>query len=124
MKNPEQLLATEVANFLMMEYPNIIYRFDIAADIPLPPHLASRNRQLHGKFTRGYPDLLICKKVGDFGGLYLELKATKKVPNTEHTRRQAIYHQLLRDAGYKAMFVCGLENAKKEIKKFLGLSLL
>ena len=120
MKKPEQLLATRVANFMMMEHPTVIYRFDLAADMPLPIVLAKRNKDLHGKWTKGYPDLLICKGVGKYGGLYVELKATKKVPDNDHTRRQAVYHEALRKSGFKAVFACGYAQAVKEINTYLN----
>lgn len=47
------------------------------------------------------------------------LKATKTVLNSEHTRRQSVYHEALRNAGYKAMFVCGFYEAKSAIDKYL-----
>jgi len=116
---PETLLASRVASFLKMNYPDIIFRFDLAADMPLPPHLAKRSKELHGKFNRGYPDLLIAWSTKKYGGLYLELKAGDSVPNTEHTRRQAAYHERLKRAGYKATFCCGYEECTKKIKKYL-----
>lgn len=118
-KKPESVLATRVANYMMMEYPLIIYRFDLAADMPLPIVHAKRNKELHGKWTRGYPDLLICKKRKKYGGLYLELKATDEVPDNEHTRRQAVFHEALRNAGYKVQFACGYEEATGAIDKYL-----
>jgi len=119
MKKPEQLLTTRVANYLRGDYPDIIFRVDLAADMPLPPALAKRNKEVHGKWSRGYPDLLICKVRKKYGGLYIELKATPKVPNTEHTRRQAAYHVLLRKAGYKVTFACGYDEAVAAIDKYL-----
>lgn len=119
MKKPESVLATRVANYLRRSYPEIIFRFDIGADIPLPPVHAKRNKELHGKWSRGYPDLLICKVRKKYGGLYLELKATKTVPDNEHTRRQEVFHHLLRKAGYKVMFVCGYDESIAAIDSYL-----
>ena len=117
---PETLLATRVAAYLRMHYPNIIFRFDLAADMPLPPHLAKRGKELHGeRNNRGFPDLFVAWSSKKYGGLYLELKAGDKVPNTEHTRRQASYHHRLRLAGYKVNFCCGYEECTRMIKKFL-----
>lgn len=118
-KKPETLLATQVANYLRLHYPTKIFRFDLAADMPLPMVLAKRGKELHGQFNRGYPDLFIAWSKKKYGGLYLELKAGDSVPNTEHTRRQAAYHELLRLAGYKVQFACGLDDAKKKIDKYL-----
>lgn len=119
-KKPEDRLSSRVANFIRMYHPDIIFRFDLAADMPLPPHLAKRSKELHGeKWNRGYPDLFIAKCSKKYGGLYLELKAGDKVPNSAHTRRQAVYHVHLRAAGYKVQFACGFEDAKKKIEKYL-----
>jgi len=119
MKKPEQLLASQVATHMKIHYPYIIYRYDLAADMPLPPVLAKRGKELHGKWNRKYPDLFIAKKVKKYGGLYLELKATDEVPNTAHTRGQAVYHQALRQAGYRVHFCCGLGDCIKKIRKYL-----
>ncbi len=112
-------MATRVSAFLRAEYPDTIFRFDLAADVPLPMVHAKRGKALHGKFNKGYPDLFVAKCKGKKGGLYLELKATTTVPNTEHTRRQAYIHSILRSCGYKVSFCCGYEECIKKIKKYL-----
>ena len=123
---PEQLLASRVANYLKLNYPNTPYRFDTGADIRTDMQSAKRNKSLHGKWSKGYPDLFIahCKrnKKGriKYGGLYIELKATKTVPNSAHTRTQAAYHAMLRSQGYKVSFACGYEEATELIKSYLS----
>jgi len=116
---PEQLLASRLAAYIKMNYPEVIFRFDLAADMPLPMHLAKRGKELHGKFNRGYPDLFLARCTKKFGGLYLELKAGKSIPNTEHTRRQASYHTMLRLAGYKVEFCLGYEDCTEKVRKYL-----
>lgn len=116
---PETVLTSRVANFLRLAYPTVIFRFDLAADMPLPMVHAKRNKELHGKFSRGYPDVFIAVGTKKFGGLYLELKATATVPNTEHTRRQAYIHQLLRGFGFKVEFCCGYEDCISRLRKYL-----
>lgn len=116
---PEQLLSTRMANVMKEDYPEIIYRFDIGADVPLPIQLAMRSKELHGKWNKGYPDMFIAQCKKKYGGLYLELKATDTVPNSEHTRRQAYIHLVLRKAGYKVMFCCGFADCRKKLKKYL-----
>ena len=111
---------------MKMHYPNIPYRFDTGADIRTDMQSAKRNKMLHGKWSKGYPDLFIChckrNKKGKikYGGLYIELKATKTVPNSEHTRTQAIFHALLREQGYKVSFACGFEESKALIDTYLN----
>jgi len=116
---PEQLLTKRIANHLLEEHNKVPFRIDLAADMPLPPHLAKRLKELHGKWSRGHPDLLLMTMRDGYGGLYLELKATDNVPDTEHTRRQASYHAVLRFNGYKVSFCCGLEDCKGQIDAYL-----
>lgn len=118
---PEELLTKEATNFLKLEYYDVIFRVDIAADIPLPPHLKSRNKKLHGRWSTGYPDIFIAKCMHGFGGLYIELKATKTVPKSKHTDRQKIIHQHLRKSGYKVHFACGIDEFKQIVKKYLSV---
>ncbi|WBC28488.1 DNA helicase [Thiohalocapsa phage LS06-2018-MD03] len=123
MAKPEALLATQMSNHLIENYPKVPFRFDNGADVPLPIQVAKRFKELHGKWSKGYPDLFIATCRGGFGGLYLELKATDEVPNTEHTRIQAMYHAVLRHNGYKVDFCCGLKDCKKKLKKYLKMKL-
>jgi hypothetical protein len=119
LKKPEQIVSDRVANYLKEKHPDVPFRFDLGADVPLPMVHAKRNKELHGIWSRGYPDVFIATCRGGYGGLYVELKATDEVANNEHTRRQAIYHAVLRKNGYYVKFVCGFEEAKSIIKKYL-----
>lgn len=119
MKKPESLLLTRACNRMLEKYPKIPYRVDIFADLNLPVHMAKKLHNLHGKWSRGYPDMLICTCRKGFGGLYIELKATDEVADTEHTRTQAQYHAVLRHNGYKVLFVCGYKEFKKAVKRYL-----
>lgn len=102
----EHQLYIKVAQYLQKHYPNVVYRFDIAADLKLTKGQATKFKKLHPK--RGYPDLFIAYPVfkiptekenheafekhgRDFGmaklivehlyaGLYLELKAEGNSP--------------------------------------------
>jgi len=122
---PEQLLSTRVSNFMQKEYPEIIYRFDIGADVPLPPAIAKRSKDLHGRWSTGYPDMFIAKKRKKYGGLYLELKAVNiykqdgSLLTNKHLFRQNYVHEHLRRGGYKCVFCVGYEECIKIIKKYL-----
>jgi len=118
---PEALLSKRVSHHLLEKYPKVPFRFDNGADVNLPVYVAKRLHELHGKWSRGYPDLFIATCRGGYGGLYLELKAGDTVPNTEHTRRQADYHAVLRYNGYKVSFCCGFKDCKKKIKAYLKM---
>ena len=114
-KKPESVLSDQVSNLLRTKY-DVPFRFDIGADVPLPPVHAMRGKSLHGKWSTGFPDLVV---YGKGSPLFLELKATDTVPNTAHTRRQAVYHQILRNNGYEVHFACGFKEAKKIIKEYM-----
>ena len=123
-KRPEDLVRDRVVNFLKMKYPTTVYRIDLAADIKLTIGQAVKNKALNGKWSEGYPDLFIAQTTKKYGGLYIELKAptkTGKVPNTAHTRKQAVMHEILRKAGYMVEFAVGYEQAVALIDKYMNL---
>lgn len=117
---PEQLLATRVSNYMTIHHNDIVFRFDIAADVPLPIAVAKRNKELQGKWSKGYPDMFIaiCKK--GYGGLYIELKATKSLIKSKHTDRQQAIHQILRKSGYKVEFAMGYTHTIEIIEEYLS----
>lgn len=55
----EHQLYEKVARYLQIHYPDVIYRFDLAADLKLTVGQASKHKRLHPK--RGYPDLFIAE---------------------------------------------------------------
>lgn len=87
--NSEHNLYEQIARYLQQQYPDVIYRFDLAADIKLTPGQAAKHHRLHPE--RGYPDLFIAEPIKikvktalgsgyslvetkTLGGLYLEIK--------------------------------------------------
>lgn len=121
----EQMVALKLSNWLRTEQPEIIYRFDLAADLRLSIGQAKRNKQLN-RFTK-YPDLFIAETTKTFSGLYIELKATREnlyKKNGDFKKSEHIYGQntmlhLLRQRGYKAEFACGLQEAKTMILDYI-----
>lgn len=55
----EHKLYEQIARYLQLQYPDVIYRFDIAADLKLTPGQAAKHKRLHPE--RGYPDLFIAE---------------------------------------------------------------
>ena len=87
--NSEHNLYEQIARYLQLQYPDVIYRFDIAADLKLTMGQAAKHKRLHPE--RGYPDLFIAKlkeikvktalgggyslvEIKTLGGLYVEIK--------------------------------------------------
>jgi len=122
---PETLLGNRLASYLKIHHPDVIFRYDLHADMKLSIGVAKRNKQLHGKWTRGYPDLFIAQPYFNrkgkmkYGGLYLELKAGKSIPDNEHTKTQARFHAELRVRGYRCMFCLNFEDCVNKIKEYL-----
>ena len=137
----EHNLYEQIARYLQLQYPDVIYRFDIAADWKLTKGQAVKHKRLHPE--RGYPDLFIAKtkeikvktvlgsdyslvEIKPLGGLYIEIKKdgeklTKKDGSwrTPHIAEQAKMLEKLRARGYKAEFGVGLEECKQIIDEYL-----
>lgn len=131
----EHDLYEQIARYLQLQYPSVIYRFDVGADLKLTPGQAAKHKRLHPE--RGYPDLFIAessmniwhspvREWGLYFGLYIEIKKdgeklTKKDGSwrTPHIAEQAEMLERLRQAGYKAEFGVGFEGCKKIIDEYL-----
>lgn len=139
--NSEHNLYEQIARYLQLQYPDVIYRFDIAADLKLTMGQAAKHKKLHPE--RGYPDLFIAKlkdvkiitkleggynyvEIKTLGGLYIEIKKdgeklTKKDGSwrTPHIAEQAEALEKLRARGYKAEFGVGFSECKQIIDEYL-----
>lgn len=126
-----------IADYLRYQYPTVIYRFDLAADLKLTMGQASKHKRLQR--YRGYPDLFIAEP--DIGktdgskrafkkiwfGLFIELKREgtrifKKdgtLVSDAHIREQYDMLHDLRARGYAAEFACGFDEAKKLIDDYM-----
>lgn len=126
----ERTLYKQIAQYLQLQYPGVIYRFDLAADMKLTAGQASRHKALHPH--RGYPDLFIAsvRTIGDryYHGLFLELKREgtrilKKdgtLVSDQHIREQHALLVELEKCGYAARFAVGFDQAKQIIDDYLG----
>lgn len=123
--NSEHNIYKLIAQYLQQQYPDVIYRFDLAADLKLTPGQAAKHKKLHP--TRGYPDLFIAESSSKDHGLYLEIKTESNSPykkdgtlkKDKHLEEQARMLERLRARGYKAEFGVGIEECKKIIDEYL-----
>lgn len=123
---PEHELYRMLARWLQLQYPNVIYRFDLAADLKLTMGQARKHKELHPK--RGYPDLFIAEPRSCFHGMYVELKAEGKSPykrngelkSSEHLAEQEDFLMKLNCRGYYATFATGFDEAKNLIEQYLN----
>ena len=120
----EHQLYELVAVYMQKHYPDVVYRFDLAADLKLTIGQASRHKRLHP--VRGYPDLFIAHKSRRKGGLFIEIKKADTrlfkrdgSPASDHIEEQMFMLDRLNKAGYEAKFACGLEEIKQIIDEYL-----
>ena len=134
----EHDIYTMIADYLRYQYPQVIYRFDLAADLKLTMGQASKHKRLQR--YRGYPDLFIAEQsvrhedVSDhaicewnYAGLYLEIKKEGTrifkrdgtLVSDTHIREQFDMLAELRNRGYAAEFACGFDEAKKLIDDYM-----
>lgn len=143
----EAQLQEQVAVYLRLHYPNVMFHSDFGSGIKLTAGQAMRQKRQNGG-QRAWPDMFIAKpkvqdlrcEMRDFAGnrtgvtierdnicgLFLELKrdGTRiKKKNGEwasdHIAEQAAVLEKLRGQGYCAEFAVGFEEAKKIIDDYL-----
>ena len=143
----EHDMYMQIADYMRYQYPEVIYRFDLAADLKLSIGQAKKHKRLQGR--RGYPDLFIaepknvkakCKVITDGDvikeshfldqkyGLFIELKKAGtriyrkdgRLVSDAHIREQFDMLEQLRQRGYVAEFACGFDEAKKIIDEYLA----
>lgn len=119
----EYQLSKQVAFYLRMQYPNIIYHFDLTG-ANLSKAQAGKMKTIQG--VRGFPDLIIYEPKGMYHGLAIELKAegTKLYkknsdPATPHISEQLECLVDLKLKGYMSGFAVGFDECVKIIDNYL-----
>lgn len=130
--NSENALYEQIAQYMNLKYPEVLYRFDLGG-MWTPSHKA---RNLYGRLNRrAWPDLFVAKSTMFAGttspcaGLFLELKKQgtrlKKRDGqwaSDHIAEQAAVLDGLRSEGYYAEFATGLDEVIQYLNSYLGLS--
>lgn len=123
--NPkEKEVRSFIAEYLQRQYPDIIYRFDLAADQRLTVGQAVRNNKLQPH--KGYPDLFIAAARNGYHGLFIEMKRKGagtylkdgSLSKSKHTQEQKAFLDDLEDQGYKAVFGVGIDECKEIIDDY------
>lgn len=139
----ESDLQTQVADYLRLSYPDVLFHSDFGSGIKLTPGQAVKQKRQNGG-RRAWPDMFIAQPVTTQGelvneekriwvdyntccGLFLELKkegTRLKKKNgewtNEHIAEQAEVLEKLRKRGYCAEFAVGFDKAKEIIDGYLG----
>jgi len=121
--NREYQICKDIAQYMRLQYPNVIFHFDLAG-LNLSRAQAGMMKAIQG--GRGWPDLFIAKDNGQFRGLFLEIKieGTKLAkkddsPATPHIGEQLSCIIKLNEEGYAATFAIGFDEARMKIDKYL-----
>lgn len=133
---PRQLEATlhqQVADYLKLQYPNVIYRTDFASGIKMTMGQAVKHKRLQS--GRAYPDLFIAKpwltpRSFKYLSCYIELKHPEggHMPyladgvtrsQNKHCMEQWAVLDELTALGFYARMAVGFDQAKKIIDWYL-----
>lgn len=121
--NKEYQLYKDVAAYLRLQYPKVMYHFDLTG-VNLSRAQAGMTKAI--QCSSGYPDLFIAEPRKGSHGLYLELKAegTRLFKRnldfaTVRLAQQSRVLYDLRQRGYDAWFAVGFEEAKRLIDEYL-----
>lgn len=126
-------IQIQVADYLRLRYPNVLFHSDYGSGLRLTPGQAVKQKRLQGG-RRAWPDLFIAESKVDlidlikYSGLMIELKRPDvkiykkngELVANAHIREQAALLEELRRRGYIAEFACGFDEAKKLIDEYLG----
>lgn len=122
----EAELQKQVAIYIRMQYPDVIFHSDFGSGVKLSPWQARMQKMQNGG-RRAWPDMMIAEPIGNYHGLFIELKregARLKKQNGEwassHIAEQNIMLNELSNKGYKAEFAIGFEQALDLIDDYLG----
>lgn len=125
MAESEADLQVKVADYLRLQYPNVIFHSDYGSGIKLTMAQAVRQKRQNGG-RRAWPDMQLAEPRGGFNGLFIELKKEgtrlrKKNGDyaSEHIKEQAELLEKLRERGFAAEFACGFDEAKTIIDRYL-----
>lgn len=122
----EAELQKQVAIYIRMQYPDVIFHSDFGSGVKLTPWQAKMQKMQNGG-RRAWPDMMVAEPVGKYHGLFIELKREgtrlkKKSGDwaTEHIAEQSALLSELSDKGYKAEFAVGFEQTLNLIDNYLG----
>lgn len=122
----ESDLQVQVADYLRLRYPDVLFHSDFGSGIKLTQGQAMKQKRQNGG-RRGWPDMFLAEPKNGLHGLFIELKKAgtrlKKKDGTwasAHLEEQNEVLNALQKKGYAAYFAVGFEEAKDIIDDYLG----
>lgn len=124
-KNEEYQLCKAIAIYLRLQYPKVIFHYDLAG-LNLSRAQAGMTKMIQG--SRGFPDLCIYEQNNKYHALFLEvkkespyLKNSDKLKKDKHIHEQQAMINILISKGYYACFVWKFEQAQQIIDKYMDI---
>ena len=121
--NREYQICKDIAIYLRLQYPDVIFHFDLAG-LNLSRAQSGMMKSIQG--GRGWPDLFIAESRGKYHGLFIEIKSegTRLLklnghPSSNHIGEQMDCLNKLNELGYQSMFGIGFDDAKIIIDDYL-----
>lgn len=119
-------LQAQVADYIRLQYPDVIFHSDFGSGIKLTMGQAIKQKRLNGG-RRSWPDMFLAEPKDKYSGLFIELKKEgvrvyKKdgtLVSDGHIREQYDMLEQLRRRGYAANFACGFDEAKALIDRYM-----
>jgi len=124
----EQDVYNQLSQWLKLQHPNLIWRWDFAAGQKMSVGMAMRMKKMQCGVA--YPDFFLAKPSSLHHGLYIEIKVDgfdlyQKRDKTkylnEHIEAQAECLNRLNFYGYYAVWGIGFDNCKRIIETYLKL---
>ena len=120
--NKEYQLSKAVAKYLRLQYPRVLFHFDLSGQNQSKVQAGMMKAIQH---SRGFPDLFIAGSNKYCKGLFIELKVVspylkdgKTLKKNEHLEQQREIHKMLRKEGYWCDFVTGFDLVKRTIDHY------
>ena len=129
----EEVIQEQVADYLRLQYPDVVFHSDFGSGAKLTIGQAVRQKRFNGG-NRAWPDMFIAEPMPrcidgswdyEWNGLFIELKKEgtrlKKKSGewaSEHIAEQAKMLEKLRARGYRAEFARGFDEAKSLIDDY------
>ncbi|MDE2590001.1 MAG: hypothetical protein KGL95_10105, partial [Patescibacteria group bacterium] len=122
----EQRMQIQIATYLKLKHPEIIFYSDVASGCKLTIGQAVINRKM--QYSRALPDMFIAEIRKEKGGLFLEFKKDINeicckdgtLRKDKHIIEQNEMLIKLRNKGYSAHFACGFDDAINIIENYLN----
>jgi hypothetical protein len=116
-----------LCKWLKLQHPDIRFRSDIQSAGKLSP--AMQNIKSIIDPFRGWPDITIYHKRGDYCGLMIELKRENSglylkdgsLSTNKHIQEQNEVHEFLRHNGWYVVFAQGMDDAKVKFDEYLKI---